>query len=138
MNISLKNIKSRAKAVLDPLLKNSIFFMDEVTGLELPPFPDADQMGRFLFEIDRNQEVWVEMRGEVEKPIVLLVLDDLSDKTISKYVRKFKTHNWELRNVGAIWRLKNLTNQFEYEIRVADESSFARKKRQMKYPVQIC
>lgn len=138
MNISLKNIKSRAKELFDPFLKKSTFFMDEVTGLELPPFPDADQIGKFLFEIDRNQEVWVEMRGEVEKPIVLLVLDDLSDKTIDKYIRKLKTHNWDLRNVGAIWRLKNLTNKFEYEIRVADESSFARKRRQMKCPVQIC
>jgi hypothetical protein len=78
------------------------------------------------------------MRGEVEKPIVLLVLDDLSDKTIDKYIRKLKTHNWDLRNVGAIWRLKNLKNNFECEIKVADESSFARKRRQMKCPVQIC
>ena len=59
-------------------------------------------------------------------------------QSIDKYIRKLKTHNWDLRNVGAIWRLKNLTNQFEYEIRVADESSFARKRRQMKCPVQIC
>jgi hypothetical protein len=39
---------------------------------------------------------------------------------------------------GAIWRLKNLKNNFECEIKVADESSFARKRRQMKCPVQIC